>query len=151
MSHRRAAAPAARGRPRPRPRTPRARTSTPTRWAWLLDDRTLGQPTTVHTEGCLKATDRAHPLGTTQALYVLARPSTTATACTVCDAAEAQMPILTHGQEDDVPPATDHRAMPVGCSPVRASASRAATSTPPQTSGREWLLGAVALNGGGEP
>ncbi|MEU5438492.1 DUF6233 domain-containing protein [Streptomyces sp. NPDC020719] len=103
MSHRRAAAPAARGRPRPRPRTPRARTSTPTRWAWLLDDRTHGQPTTVHAEGCPKATDRTHPLGTTQALCVLARPSTTATACTVCDAAEAQIPILTHGQEDDVP------------------------------------------------
>lgn len=49
------------------------------------------------------------------------------------------------------PPATDHRAMPVRCSPVRASASRAATSTPPQASGREWLLGTVALNGGGGP
>ncbi|MEU7729657.1 DUF6233 domain-containing protein [Streptomyces sp. NPDC040724] len=42
----------------------------------------------------------AHPLGTMQALDALARPGTTA--CTVCDAAEALLPILAHGQ-DDVP------------------------------------------------
>ncbi|MFD5877210.1 DUF6233 domain-containing protein [Streptomyces yangpuensis] len=52
-----------------------------------------GQPTAVHAAGCPSATDRAHPLGTMQALGVLARPGTTATACTVCDAAEAQMPV----------------------------------------------------------
>ncbi|MFF4007805.1 DUF6233 domain-containing protein [Streptomyces sp. NPDC001717] len=52
-----------------------------------------GQPTAVHAAGCPSATDRAHPLGTMQALGVLARPGTTATACTVYDAAEAQMPV----------------------------------------------------------
>ncbi|GGS34665.1 hypothetical protein Snoj_00720 [Streptomyces nojiriensis] len=37
-------------------------------------------------------------MGTTQALDVLARPGTMA--CTVCEAAEALLPILAHGQED---------------------------------------------------
>ncbi|MFE1877787.1 DUF6233 domain-containing protein [Streptomyces sp. NPDC059496] len=80
------------------PAHPRTRTSTPTRWAWLLDGRAHGRPATVHAEGCRNATDRAHPLGTMQALDALARPG--ATACTVCDAAEALLPILTHGQDD---------------------------------------------------
>ncbi|MFF3675909.1 DUF6233 domain-containing protein [Streptomyces sp. NPDC002120] len=86
------------------PAHPRTRTSTPTRWAWLLDGRTHGRPATVHTEGCRNATDRAHPLGTMQALDALARPGTTA--CTVCDAAEVLLPILAHGQ-DDVPSSDD--------------------------------------------
>ncbi|MER6316919.1 DUF6233 domain-containing protein [Streptomyces sp. NPDC001581] len=76
------------------PAHPRTHTSTPTRWAWLLVGRTHGRP----------ATDRAHPLGTIQALDALARHNTTA--CTVCDAA-ALLPILTHGQTDAPPPATD--------------------------------------------
>ncbi|MFB7256836.1 DUF6233 domain-containing protein [Streptomyces nojiriensis] len=79
------------------PAHPRAHTSTPTRWAWLLDGRTHGRAATVHAEGCPSATDRAHPLGTMQALDALARPGTTA--CTVCDAAEVLLPILAHGQE----------------------------------------------------
>ncbi|MFB8399676.1 DUF6233 domain-containing protein [Streptomyces yangpuensis] len=122
--------------------------------AWLLDDRTHGQPTTVQAEGCPSATDRAHPLGTMQALDVLARPSTTATACTVCDAAEAQMPILTHGQDDDVP--HPQRLTTGQC------LSGAALSTPRRPGRRRlhrprpqavmlWLFRAVALNGGGEP
>ncbi|WP_276615834.1 hypothetical protein [Streptomyces sp. A0592] len=37
-------------------------------------------------------------MGTMQALDVLARPGTTA--CTVCDAAEALLPILAHGRND---------------------------------------------------
>ncbi|MFE1877647.1 DUF6233 domain-containing protein [Streptomyces sp. NPDC059496] len=82
------------------PAHPRTHTSTPTRWAWLLDGRAHGRPATVHAEGCPSATDRAHPLGTMQALDALTRPGTTA--CTVCDAAEALLPILAHGQ-DDVP------------------------------------------------
>ncbi|WP_405790916.1 DUF6233 domain-containing protein [Streptomyces sp. NBC_01367] len=80
------------------PAHPRTHTSTPTRWAWLLDGRTHGRPSTVHAEGCSGATDRAHPLGTMQALDALARPGTIA--CTVCDAAEALLPILTHGQNE---------------------------------------------------
>ncbi len=64
------------------------------------DGRPQGRPATVHAEGCGNATDRAHPLGTMQALDALARPGTSA--CTVCDAAEALLPILAHGQ-DDVP------------------------------------------------
>ncbi|WP_229876906.1 DUF6233 domain-containing protein [Streptomyces nojiriensis] len=64
----------------------------------MLDGRTHGRPATVHAEGCSGATDRAHPMGTTQALDVLARPGTMA--CTVCEAAEALLPILAHGQED---------------------------------------------------
>ncbi|MER5412858.1 DUF6233 domain-containing protein [Streptomyces virginiae] len=87
LDHRRAAASAARGRPRVRPRT---HTSTPTRWAWLLDGRAHGRPATVHAEGRPSATERAHPLGTMQALDALARPGTTA--CTVCDAAEVLLP-----------------------------------------------------------
>ncbi|MEU9088144.1 DUF6233 domain-containing protein [Streptomyces sp. NPDC048357] len=51
-----------------------------------------------HAEGCPSATDRAHPLGAMQALDALARPGTTA--CTVCDAAEALLPILTQDQND---------------------------------------------------
>ncbi|MFE1873596.1 DUF6233 domain-containing protein [Streptomyces sp. NPDC059496] len=47
---------------------------------------------------------RGHPLGTTQALDALARPGTTA--CSVCDAAEALLPILAHGQ-NDVPAPSD--------------------------------------------
>ncbi|MFG2233587.1 DUF6233 domain-containing protein [Streptomyces sp. NPDC048723] len=86
---------------RPHPRT---RASAPARWAWLLDGRVHGRPATVHAEGCGNATDRAHPLGTMQALDALARPGTTA--CTACDAAEALLPILAHGQ-DDVPAASD--------------------------------------------
>ncbi|WP_328786248.1 DUF6233 domain-containing protein [Streptomyces sp. NBC_00273] len=84
------------------PAHPRTHTSTPTRWAWLLNGRTHGRPATVHAEGCPSATDRAHPLGTTQALDVLARPGTIA--CAVCDAAEALLPILTHGQNDGPAP-----------------------------------------------
>ncbi|MFD9010383.1 DUF6233 domain-containing protein [Streptomyces sp. NPDC059552] len=80
------------------PAHPRVRTSAPARWAWLLDGRVHGRPATVHAEGCSGATDRAHPLGTMQALDALARPGTTA--CTVCDAAEALLPILAHGQND---------------------------------------------------
>ncbi|WP_405790538.1 DUF6233 domain-containing protein [Streptomyces sp. NBC_01367] len=64
----------------------------------MLDGRTHGRPSTVHAEGCSGATDRAHPLGTMQALDALARPGTIA--CTVCDAAEALLPILTHGQNE---------------------------------------------------
>ncbi|WP_327732890.1 hypothetical protein OG749_02515 [Streptomyces nojiriensis] len=41
---------------------------------------------------------RAHPLGITHALDVLARPGTVA--CTVCDAAEALLPILAHSRND---------------------------------------------------
>ncbi|WP_405526324.1 DUF6233 domain-containing protein [Streptomyces avidinii] len=82
------------------PAHPRTRVSAPARWAWLLDGRTRGRPATVHAEGCPSATDRAHPLGTMQALDVLARPGTTA--CTVCGAAEVLLPILAHGQ-DEVP------------------------------------------------
>ncbi|WP_030732802.1 DUF6233 domain-containing protein [Streptomyces sp. NRRL S-237] len=81
------------------PAHPRTRASAPARWAWLLDGRTQGRPATVHAEGCGNATDRAHPLGTMQALDALARPATTA--CTVCDAAEALLPILTHGNDSD--------------------------------------------------
>ncbi|MFI8392180.1 DUF6233 domain-containing protein [Streptomyces sp. NPDC085540] len=80
------------------PAHPRTRTSAPSRWAWLLDGRAHGPPATVHAEGCPSATDRAHPLGTMQALDALARPGTTA--CIVCDAAEALLPILAHGQDD---------------------------------------------------
>ncbi|MEV7512665.1 DUF6233 domain-containing protein [Streptomyces sp. NPDC091201] len=79
------------------PAHPRARTaSAPARWSWRLDARAHGRPATVHAEGCPSASERAHPLGTMQALDVLARPGTTA--CTVCDAAEALLPILAHGQ-----------------------------------------------------
>ncbi|MFA7766322.1 hypothetical protein [Streptomyces sp. NRRL S-448] len=42
--------------------------------------------------------------GRCRALDALARPGTTA--CTACDAAEALLPILAHGQ-DDVPAASD--------------------------------------------
>ncbi|MFJ9551872.1 DUF6233 domain-containing protein [Streptomyces erythrochromogenes] len=83
---------------RPRTRT----TSGPVRWSWRLDARTHGRPVMVHAEGCTAATDRAHPLGTMQALDVLARPG--ATACRVCDAAEALLPILAHGQVDEAGP-----------------------------------------------
>ncbi|MFF4268247.1 hypothetical protein [Streptomyces virginiae] len=37
-------------------------------------------------------------MGTTRALDALARPGTAA--CTVCDAAEALLPILAHGRND---------------------------------------------------
>ncbi|MFJ6050593.1 DUF6233 domain-containing protein [Streptomyces sp. NPDC092307] len=43
-----------------------------------MDGRSHGRPATVHAEGCGNAGDRAHPLGTTQALDALARPGTTA-------------------------------------------------------------------------
>ncbi|MFB7260754.1 DUF6233 domain-containing protein [Streptomyces nojiriensis] len=87
------------------PAHPRTRTPAPARWAWLLDGRTHGRPATVHAEGCSGATDRAHPLGTMQALDVLARPGTIA--CTVCGAAEALLPILAPAGTTGPPPATD--------------------------------------------
>ncbi|MGW6617826.1 DUF6233 domain-containing protein [Streptomyces erythrochromogenes] len=80
------------------PAHPRTHTAAPARWAWVLDGRTRGRPATVHAEGCTTATDRAHPLGTMQALDALARPGTTA--CTACDAAETLLPILAHGRAD---------------------------------------------------
>ncbi|MFF4448306.1 DUF6233 domain-containing protein [Streptomyces sp. NPDC001502] len=80
------------------PKHPRSTTTAPERWAWVLDGRVHGRPATVHAEGCRNVTDRAHPLGTMHALDALARPGTTA--CTVCDAAEALLPILAHGQDD---------------------------------------------------
>ncbi|MFE5806227.1 DUF6233 domain-containing protein [Streptomyces sp. NPDC056491] len=86
------------------PKHPRTTTAAPARWTWLLDGRTHGQPATLHAEGCPSATDRAHPRGTVQALEALARPGTTA--CTMCDAAEALLPILAHGQ-DDMPAPSD--------------------------------------------
>ncbi|MFB7256888.1 DUF6233 domain-containing protein [Streptomyces nojiriensis] len=47
----------------------------PARWAWPVDGRAHGRPATVHAEGCSGATDRAHPLGTMQALDALAPPA----------------------------------------------------------------------------
>ncbi|MEV7524600.1 DUF6233 domain-containing protein [Streptomyces sp. NPDC091371] len=82
------------------PAHPRQGATAPVRWSWLLDGRTHQRPATVHAAGCRLATGRATPLGTMQALDALARPGTTA--CTGCDAAEALLPILRHGQ-DDVP------------------------------------------------
>ncbi|MEU4732022.1 DUF6233 domain-containing protein [Streptomyces sp. NPDC023588] len=99
MGHRRAAAPLSGVDLGRIPAHPRTRPSAPTRWAWLLDGRVHERPATVHAEGCPSSTDRAHP-GTMQALDAFTRPGTTA--CTVCDAAEALLPILAQGQ-DDVP------------------------------------------------
>ncbi|MFJ3861616.1 DUF6233 domain-containing protein [Streptomyces sp. NPDC090085] len=58
----------------------------------MLDGHTRGRAAMVHAEGCPGTTERAHLLGTMQALDALARPGTTA--CTVCDAAETLLPIL---------------------------------------------------------
>ncbi|MFE5521148.1 hypothetical protein ACFQ9Q_26010 [Streptomyces virginiae] len=71
------------------PAHPRTRTSAATRWAWLLDGRIHGRPATVHAEGRRSATDRAHPLGTLQALDALDALARSGTrACTVRDAAK---------------------------------------------------------------
>ncbi|WP_420711118.1 DUF6233 domain-containing protein [Streptomyces sp. NRRL F-4428] len=86
--HRRAAASAARCRPgRHLGRPPLGRPVGAARWLWRLDARTAVGPAMMHSEGCPLPTERVQPLGTLQALGVLTRPG--ATACTVCDAAEA--------------------------------------------------------------
>ncbi|WP_416371217.1 DUF6233 domain-containing protein [Streptomyces sp. MB09-01] len=90
------------------PAHPRMRTSAPARGAWLLDGHVHGRHGTVHADGCPSATDRAHPPGTMQALDTLAPPGTTA--CTACDAADALLPILAHGQDDAPAPGPDPRS-----------------------------------------
>ncbi|MFJ8017373.1 DUF6233 domain-containing protein [Streptomyces sp. NPDC096339] len=70
----------------------------PSPWSWVLDGRTGGRAASVHAAGCRLAGSHAHPLRTMQALDALARPGTIA--CTGCDAAEALLPIIAHGQDD---------------------------------------------------
>ncbi|MGW6978358.1 DUF6233 domain-containing protein [Streptomyces sp. NPDC054932] len=95
------------GATRSHPENPLCVPCTQARRAWLLDGRVHRHPVGVRSEGCPSATDRAHPLGTMQALAALARPGKTV--CSVCDAAEALLPILAHGQDDVTSPTPDHR------------------------------------------
>ncbi|WP_405443888.1 DUF6233 domain-containing protein [Streptomyces avidinii] len=101
VGHRRAAAPAARGG---RPRSHSRPSPYPCLGAGPVGVAARRPhpraPGHRPRRGLPECTDRAHPLGTMQALDVLARPGTTA--CSVCGAAEALLPILAHGQ-DDVP------------------------------------------------
>ncbi|MFJ8011012.1 hypothetical protein [Streptomyces sp. NPDC096339] len=71
----------------------------PSPWSWVIDGLTGSRAATVDARERRLAGNHARPLGTIQALDALDRPGTSP--CPGYDAAEALLPILCHGQDDE--------------------------------------------------